>query len=264
MSRSARQPPARIAVMLVNIESDRATLETLNLLTGESAAEIHGLFVEDIELLSLAGLPLAREICRLTHVQRNVQAPELERQFRIQARAAEQALTALASRRGLQCSFRTVRGEPATLLRETLEAMDLMLLGAARQALSLAESRPFASRGGDLGRPVVVIFDGSETAQRALEVAVQLARAGAHALTVLLVANDPAALDALRTQATDRMGRLPAVFRKAVEPDTGELIRLVQSSRARSLVIGRNEDLLTPDSIERLRNLPGCPVVLVS
>ena len=49
-----------------------------------------------------------------------------------------------------------------------------------------------------------------------------------------------------------------------MEPDTGELIRLVQSIRARSLVIGRNEDLLTPDSIERLRNLPGCPVVLVS
>jgi nucleotide-binding universal stress UspA family protein len=250
--------------MLVNLESDRATLETLSLLTGESAAEIHGLFVEDIELLSLASLPLAREVCRLTHVQRDVQTPELERQFRIQARAAEQALTALASRRGLHCSFRTVRGEPAILLRETLEAMDLMLLGAARQALSLAESRPFASRSGDLSRPVVVVFDGSETAQRALGVAVQLARAGTHALTVLLVADGPAALDALRAQAADRLDRQPAAFREAIKPDTGELIRLVQSSRARSLVIGRNEDLLTPDNIERLRSLPGCPVVLVS
>jgi nucleotide-binding universal stress UspA family protein len=250
--------------MLVNLESDRATLETLSLLTVESAAEIHGLFVEDIELLSLAGLPLAREVCRLTRVQRDVRAPELERQFRIQARAAERALTTLARQHGLHCSFRTVRGEPATLLREMLEAMDLMLLGAARQALSLADSRQFAGRSGDLSRPVVVVFDGSEAAQRALGVGIQLARAGAHSLTVLLVADGPAALDALRAQAMDRLDRQPAAFREAVTPDMGELIRLVQSSRARSLVIGRNEDLLSPDNIERLRNLPACPVVLVS
>jgi len=264
MPRPAKHPPARIAVMLVNLESDRATLETLSLLAGESPAEIHGLFVEDIELLSLADLPLAREYCRLTHVERDAQARELERQFRIQARAAEQALTALASRRGLHCSFQTLRGEPAALLRETLEVMDLMLLGATRNALSVADYGAFTRRGPSVNRPVVAVFDGSEPAQRALGVAAQLARAGAHNLMVLLVADTPAALDALRAQAAERLGRQPAAFREAVNQGMGELIRQVQSSRARSLVIGRNEDLLTADNIERLRRQPGCPVVLVS
>ncbi len=264
MPRRAKHPPARIAVMLVNLESDRATLETLRLLAGESPAEIHGLFVEDIELLSLASLPLAREYCRLTHVEREVQAPELERQLRIQARAAEQALTSLASRRGLHCSFRTVRGVPATLLRETLEAMDLMLLGAVRHVLSVADYGPLTTRGRNVSRPVVVVFDGSESAQRALDVAAQLAHAGAHALTVLLVADTPDGIDAVHTQAEERLGRQPAAYREAVNPDMGEIIRQVQSTRARSLVIGRNEALLTPDNIERLRSQPGCPVVLVS
>ncbi len=250
--------------MLVNLESDHATLEMLNLLAGESPAEIHGLFVEDIELLSLADLPLAREYCRLTHVERVVQVPELERQFRIQARAAEQALTALASRRGMQCSFRTVRGEPATLLRETLEAMDLMLLSATRHTLSTADYRAFATRGRPVKRPVTVVFDGSEVAQRALGVATQLARAGAAALTVLLVDDTSAAFDALRSQATEQIGTQPAEFREVVKPEMSELIRQVQSSRAGCLVIGRNEDLLTPNNIERLRHQPGCPVVLVS
>jgi nucleotide-binding universal stress UspA family protein len=264
MARHTKHPPARIAVMLVNLESDRATLETLSLLAGESPAEIHGLFVEDIELLSLAGLPLAREYCRLTHVERVVQAPELERQFRIQARAAEQALTALASRCGLHCSFRTVRGEPATLLRETLEAMDLMLLGATRNTLSVADYRAAAPRGRSIKRPVTVVFDGSETAQRALGVGAQLARTGAGTLTVLLVAESSAALDTLRAQVAKRLGPQPAAFREALKPDMSELIRQVQSSRAGCLVIGWNEDLLIPDNIERLRRQPGCPVVLVS
>ncbi len=264
MPEHAKHPPARIAVMLVNLESDRATLETLSLLTGEAPAEIHGLFVEDVELLSLAGLPLAREICRLTHVERHLQSAELERQFRIQARAAEQALTALASRSGLHCSFRTVRGEPATLLREMLEAMDLMLLGATRHALSVADQRMFATRKNAARRPIVVIFDGSASAQRALGVGARLARAGDYALTVLLVAESPEVLDTLRAQATDRLGQQSAEIREAVKPDMTELIRQIQPSRARSLVIGRNEDLLTADNIERLRSLPGCPVVLVS
>jgi nucleotide-binding universal stress UspA family protein len=250
--------------MLASLESDRATLEILSLLADASPAEIHGLFVEDTELLSLAGLPLAREVCRLTYVEREVQSGELERQFRFQARAAEQALTALASRRGLPCSFRTVRGEPVALLRETLEAMDLMLFGVARHALSVADYGPLTTRGRHLSRPVVAVYDGSEPAQRALGIAAQLARAGAHALTVLLVGETPTALDALRAQATQQLGRQPAGFREIVKPEMGELIEQVYSSRACSLVIGRNEDLLSADNFERLRRQPGCPVVLVS
>lgn len=264
MAKHVNQPPARIAVVLVNLESDSATLETLNLLTDESPAEIHGLFVEDIELLSLADLPLAREYCRLTHVQRDVQSAELERQFRIQARAAEQALTAHATRRGLHCSFRTVRGEPATLLREMLEVMDLMLLGATRHSLSVAGYRLYATRRDSVSRGVVVLFDGSASALRALEVGARLAHTGVHALTVLLVGESPETREALRLQAADRLGQQPAEFREAVNPDMASLIRLVQPRRARCLVIGRNEELLTPDNIDRLRNLPGCPVVLVS
>ena len=250
--------------MLVNLESDRATLETLSLLAAELPAEIHGLFVEDIELLALAGLPLAREYCRLTHVERVVQTPELERQFRIQARAAEQALTALANRCGRHCSFRTVRGEPATLLRETLEVMDLMLLGANRARLSVADYRAVARRDRSTGSSVTVVFDGSGAAQRALGVGTQLARAGAGVLMGLLVADTQAALAALRTRASEQLGPQPAEFREALNPDIGEVIRQAQSNRAACLVIGRHEDLLTADNIERLRNQPGCPVLLVS
>ena len=49
----------RITVMLSNTDADRAALDMLGLLAAETPAEILGLFMEDIELLSLADLPVA-------------------------------------------------------------------------------------------------------------------------------------------------------------------------------------------------------------
>ena len=81
----------RVTVMLGNSLTDRDTLAVLELLQPESPAEVLGLYIEDSELLSLADIPVVREYCLLTQVERRLQAAELERQFRAQARIAEQA-----------------------------------------------------------------------------------------------------------------------------------------------------------------------------
>jgi hypothetical protein len=120
MPETEAQRRSRILVMLGSIESDRAALDALSLLAGKTPTEILGMFVEDIELLALAELPIAREYCMLTHVERRLQTPDIERQFRIQARAAQQALAEIAGRLGFPLSFRTVRGAITTLLRESL------------------------------------------------------------------------------------------------------------------------------------------------
>ena len=133
-------------VMLGSIESDQAALEALSLLAGRTPAEILGMFVEDIELLMLAELPIAREYCLLTHVERRLQPPDIERLFRVQARAAQQALADIADRLGSTLSFRTVRGVTTTLLREALAETDLMLFGAVRGALRLPGGNPQQSR----------------------------------------------------------------------------------------------------------------------
>jgi len=52
----------RITVMLSNTDADRAALDMLGLLAAETPAEILGLFMEDIELLSLADLPVHGEM----------------------------------------------------------------------------------------------------------------------------------------------------------------------------------------------------------
>jgi nucleotide-binding universal stress UspA family protein len=249
--------------MLGSTESDRAALAALSLLAGRTPAEILGMFVEDIELLMLAELPIAREYCLLTHVERHLQAPDIERQFRIQARAAHQALAEIASRLGSTLSFRTVRGITTTLMREALTETDLILFGAGRGALRT----PGGSTRADTGRPSrrqpVVVFDGSDAAQRALQVALQIAPDEVIPLTVILTASNPDLLSTLADQTSRLAGNRSLQLVKMVNPAWRDVIEQAHARHGAALVVAITAELLQQENLERLRNRLNCPVVLV-
>jgi nucleotide-binding universal stress UspA family protein len=253
----------RITVMLGNTDGDRIALEMLGLLTAETPAEILGLFMEDIELLSLADLPVAREYCRLTHVERQLNSADLRRQLRIQARSAQQALAAIAERSGFSWSFQTVRGSPASLLQNAAADMDLMLLGAARRTQPLPGHFASTPLPVPFRPPVTVIFDGSEATQRALAVALRLARAGEQSLNVFLVAENSDDFTSLREQTIALAGPVALRFHERVNPDISEILAAVRSERAGTLVLGMNKLLISPESIEMLHKRLSCPAVLV-
>jgi hypothetical protein len=259
MNSPADNVRVRITVMLGSSDADRTTLEILGLLTAETRAEILGLFLEDPELLALAELPVAREYCQLTHAERRLEVSDLERQLRIQARAAEQALAGIAGRSGFNWSFRTVRGSLAGLLADATREMDLLLLGTAHSIRPLVTS-PALPR--PVQRPVAVIFDGSEAAQRAVIIARRMASAGKQALVMLLVAADPDDLQALYAQAGELVGPAAVKFRELTGTEPGEILAAANAARASALVVGLSE-LLPPASIELLRNRLRCPAVLV-
>jgi len=254
----------RITVMFGNTDADRSALEMLGLLTAETPSEILGLFMEDSELLSLAELPVAREYCCLTQVERQLNSADLQRQLRIQARSAQQALAAIAERIGFSWSFQTVRGSLAGLLESAAEDMDLLLLAAARRSLPVVPGH-FASK--TLTRPsrqpVSVIFDGSAVAQRALAVALRIVRAGEQSLNVFLVATNAADFLSLRAQSTALAGPVALRFHELPNPEFGEILAAVRSERAGTLVLGMDERLISPKSVELLRNRLSCPAVLV-
>ena len=259
MNSPADKLRVRITVMLGSSDADRTTLELLSLLTAETPAEILGLFLEDSELLALAELPVAREFCQLTHSERRLEAADIERQLRIQARAAEQALASIAGRSGFNWSFRTVRGSLAGLLAEAMRAMDRLLLSATRSIQPL-RSIPVLPRAAL--RPVAVIFDGSEAAQRALSVAGRMATAGKQPLVILLIAAGPGDQAALQARAATLVESAVAEYRAlaSAEPDT--MLAAAHATRASALVIGLS-DLLSPAAIELLRSRLRCPAVLV-
>lgn len=248
----------RITVMLGSSNADHTTLEILSLLTAETPAEVHGLFLEDPELLALAELSVAREYCQLTHVERRLELADLERQLRIKARAAEQALAGSAGRSGFNWTFRTVRGSLASLLADISREMDLLLLCAARSLHPLAPGPVLTT----LPRPVAVTFDGSEAARRALAIACRMASTGKQPLAILLVATDHDAQRALQAQAAALAGPVQADYRQLAGTEPDKLLAAAHAIHASALVFGMREQL-PPASIEILRSRLRCPAILV-
>jgi len=250
-------------VMLGNLEFDRVALEALGALAESSPSDILGMYVEDTELLMLAELPIAREYCLLTHVERRLQTPDIERLFRVQARAAQQSLAEIARRFGSSLSFRTARGAATALMREALSEVDLMLFGAVRSALRLPGnlSRTSATR---LSRqPVAVVYDGSDAARRALRIALQLATDVNLSLVVLLRAGNVEELPALVNQVSRLAGTRQTRLIEMVNPGWQELLAQVRHHRSALLVVATTEELLQEENLGRLRTGPNCPVVLV-
>jgi nucleotide-binding universal stress UspA family protein len=263
MTDPGKRLQVRITVMFGNTDADRSALEMLGLLTAETPSEILGLFMEDSELLSLADLPVAREYCCLTQVERQLDSADLQRQLRIQARSAQQTLAATAERIGFSWSFQTVRGSLANLLQNAAQEMDIMLLGAARRSLPLPGHFASTTLTRPTRQPLSVIFDGSAAAQRALALALRIARAGVPSLNVFLVVANADDFTSLRAQATELAGAVALRFHELVNPEFGDILATVRSERTGTLVLGINERLISPESVELLRKRLSCPAVLV-
>ena len=100
----------RILVALDASLHSLAALEAASELAEALKAELVGIYVEDINLLHLAGLPFAHEVSYLSVAVRQLDSPSMERELRVQAERARQVLAGVAGRRQLRWSFRVVRG----------------------------------------------------------------------------------------------------------------------------------------------------------
>jgi nucleotide-binding universal stress UspA family protein len=252
-----RDPGVAIRRILVALDASThslAALEAAAALAASLEAELRGLFVEDINLLRLAGLPFARELHYPTAGDRPLERASMERQLRALAAQARQALAAVAGRRRVQWSFTVVRGHVAAEVLTAAQETDLLALGKAgrsptrRVALgSTARAAAMGApgsvllwqHGGGLGEPVRVLYDGSPEAQRALAVAAQLAAATKAPLTVLLLADDPDTARRLEGEAAEQLRGLglPVHDRQWAPARGGDLTQVVRGADRGLLVL---------------------------
>ncbi|MEE9209398.1 MAG: universal stress protein, partial [Kiloniellales bacterium] len=208
------EPPHRILVALEAEEGAAALLEAAADLAAGLHAELFGLFVEDSELLGAAELPVTRSISSLAEAQAPLDARLMRRALRVSAVRAGEALAAVAQRRRVKFSYRVVQGALAEQVLAEARRYDLLALGppgrevrrapvtVARRAV--AEQAPCSvlllQGGGAAGRPVVVIYDGSE---RSLALGERLARITERPLLVLAVAENEDGVSDLVRRAKD-------------------------------------------------------------
>lgn len=99
----------RVVVWLDSASEIGMALATAARLAARAKAPLHGVFVEDEDLLRLARLPVMREIAWETGAPR-LTPGRMEQEIRLAAEHARQELAAAANRCGLAWSFETVRG----------------------------------------------------------------------------------------------------------------------------------------------------------
>ncbi len=259
----------RIVVALDTSEDSLAALEAATKLAADLQAELLGLFVEDINLLRLAELPVAREVVYASSSARALDLPRLERALRMQAAELERALASAAETTNVRWTFRVARGQVATEVLATAQEADMLVLGrlgstAHAAAAGAGRTVVLLERRVSLGRRVVVLFDGSKGAFRSLATAARLASENEQDLIVAICDEDSEGSNRLRTQSRDwlreqgRQARFRSVDRRA-----GSLIDIVRQERAQVLIVAADHPLAQRKTLPDLLDKSRCVVVLV-
>lgn len=255
----------RVLVALDSSAGARAALRRAADMARLMEAELAGLFVEDEDLLRLAGLPFARELFPGGGSGRELSPEDMERELARQAVRLERELEAAARALEVPWSFRTARGR---VFRELLAAST----GHELLALGMAGARPGHVRLGSTARrllaesgcpvmliapgaatpgTVLAVFDGSASSEAALTRARQM-REAERPFEVLLYAQQPDDLPALREQAFNLLDRDETVaFHALTGGGAAALADIVLRLAPATLVLGELRQL-GPEALEAL------------
>lgn len=268
----------RILVALDTSRYSLAALEAAVELAADLEAELQGLFVEDVNLLRLAGLSVAREVSYPFAATARLDRARMERQLRAQAAQARQALATACERRQIKWSFRVVRGEVTPEVLAAALGADLLSLGKASRPLTRRVRMGSTARAAaaqaphsvlllqcDVGisPPVVMTYDGSSTARQTLVMAERLAQESGGYLTILILADTTEAAQRLQTQTTDwlRGHELVVRHRRLINAGVATLTHEVRAEGSGVLVL--SAAILPPEALQTLLDEVDCPVLLV-
>jgi nucleotide-binding universal stress UspA family protein len=270
----------RIVVALDASIHSSAALEAASTLAGMLNAELVGVFVEDVNLLRLAGLPFARELMQGAQIDRPLDQLAMERELRLQAEKVRQALAVVATQRRLKWSFRIARGQVAAEVLTVAAEADLVALGKA----SWASTRPvrlgstaraiiaqasqavlLLQHGAAICAPIQVVYDGSPAGRRVLATAARLlATTGDHPTVTILADSDDEAQH-LEEEATEQLhpwsGQVR--FRRLSSPSVEDLARVIRATGGGTVIMNAQHPILAGDGLQAILEAIDCSAFLV-
>lgn len=281
--RDVRPGFRRVLVALDSSTASGATLEIAATLAAASACELSGLFVEDQDLLRLAGLPFAREVQLARAMSRALEPERLLQDLRAQAALARAAMAKQAALHRVSWSFQVAQGrsEEAVLLAAAAGDIIAMargfgplaqvgrfgqrvrLIAARAPGPLLLAGEPAAGITG--GRPAAVLlpYDASTAAERMLDIAADLARARREPLEVMLLGDAAERGSEVEARLIAAAGerRLPALRLWTPRDRATAQRRLLEADRG-LLVLPADAPWFTPGQVEQLLERGRLPIVL--
>lgn len=219
-SETSERPIHRILIALDASPHSEAALNEAVQLAAHFEAELRGLFVEDVNLLRSADLPMAREVRSFVLPARAMNRGRIRHQLRRQAERAQQLIQSASRHADIEYSFDVIRGRVTRTLLEAAANADLIALGktssdrssrrklgsTAQRVLREASQSVLVLR--EAARPnqsVMVYYDGTDAAESALKLAVALTRMHpSRSLRVLLPADEAGEAQRLHDAVMER------------------------------------------------------------
>ncbi|MEJ2402224.1 MAG: hypothetical protein P8Y52_12660 [Xanthomonadales bacterium] len=251
-----------VAVIMASPASGRSLLGLLSpLFESGGRFEVQGVFLEDADAGSAAGLPFVKEVCRVTFSVREFTSDQFERSVALSVRTARRTFSVLAARTGQPYSFRNVRGSGGRILGEAAEGADITVFEPAQLRLSgFVRVMP----GRQPQRRILALLADTQSAPEVLETALQLAAGDSRAITVLLAPADGADTADLRDLVPGVLPRKPAALRYLKGDPFAGLCDVSRELGGTLAVLSARFALERPGSLQRLRAGMPCPVCLVS
>ena len=234
-----KTPEPRIVVTMDTAARAEPAIAVATALARAYRRALHGLFIEDTDLLAVAGLPFAREIPRAGGEPRSLSNIALERQM---ARLAEQYRDAVerhAEAAAIPWTYASIRASKRRVMGEDATRTDLLVIG---QPASSAKPRD----------PRILLLDGNRPpVLRALESVLQ---APEHDAADLLVSGE---FDA--ESLNQVLAGHPQVTRRLMGgPGLAELL-ITPGLRPSLVLLSRDADSA---ELEACLRLADCPVIV--
>lgn len=270
----------RILVALDASPHSEVALETAASMAAFFEAELHGVFVEDIDLLRSADLSIAREVHSFVLPAQAMSRRRLHRQLQRQAEQAEAALVRAARRAEVAHAFTVARGRVADELLEAAAEADLITLGkastarcsrhklgrTARALLQRAPSSVLVVREAlPAQAPLFVYYDDSAAAGRALAFAAALVQQQpARPLTVLLPPGAADEVERLRDAIAQQVGRtVPQLRVRVLGPLEAARLTIVHGEGRSLVVLPATAPPLDEANLQRLLYTLDGPLLVV-
>jgi len=264
----------RIVVALESGCENLQALEAAAEMAAHMRVELHGIFVDDVDLLRLAALPFARQISLHSPGSLPIEANEIEVELRALASRARRSLQDVATRLQVPWSFETVRGDRSSVVAAT-QGTDVLVVETTTRpfgrhirmptewsqiALSCDRACVLTSPVKHGRKGILVIYDGSESGDHAVEAA--LALGGWHSAGLSIVSVAPASEPALR-QWLHETG-----VATEIESVTGaigtELSRIMAKTACKLVILPAALVLAHRAELQALLVVPPCAVLLVN
>jgi hypothetical protein len=266
----------RVVVPLDAASESRTAIDTAARLAARWRVPLHGVFIEDEELIGLAGLPFARQVTLGTG-REPLTKDHIEDYFRAFADRARRELVAAADRRGVRWSFEVVRGP---LAADTLRGeQDFVVAGSVTRPIGdhfRISSRcwswmaivtwPFllAKREWETGGSVFTLLRGrGPESARTLDIAAQIA--GFHSGTLTVAGTpDVAGSDDFAEWVSGLLeGHSLSLQTETAETEPDALRRRIVELDCRLLVLEASKEGAQPEDLRELVEQLACDVLII-